>query len=111
MENIKILSGVFEVRPKTLLSLNAGGMIRLTPKKIYLAFKTDYFIKNQPGKPTIIIVKDMNRWFPVNETYARNNFDYTGEDGIDLAEWFPTFAKTNEHIRTKIRANFTNENK
>lgn len=105
MARAKLLSGVFLVRPKKLLTLNSGGMIRLTPKKVYKAFKTSYEIKNQPGHPTIMIVKEDEkgvRWFPVTEGYARNNFDYVKDNKInDQKYWLNDFARRNEHIRTK----------
>lgn len=105
-KTIRILSGVFEVSPNKLLTLNASGMIKLTPKKTYLAFKTNYTISNQPGKPTIMILKDGYRWFPVNETYARNNFRYVEDKALDFDVWLKKFQIANEHIRTKERANF-----
>jgi hypothetical protein len=85
MTEVKLMSGVFLVRPNKLLTLNAGGMIKLTPKKIYKAFKTNYEISNQPGQPTIMIVKEDEkglRWFPVNMSYAKNNFYFVEEEKI-----------------------------
>ena len=99
-EKLKILSGVFLVKPKILLTLNAGGMIRLTPKKTYLAFRTNYEIKNQPGKETIMIVKDEYRYFPVTVSYAKNNFNYIDDVLVsNLKNWITHFNKINEHIR------------
>jgi len=110
MVEVKLLSGVFLVRPNTLLTLNAGGMIRLTPKKTYKAFKTSYEISNQPGHPTIMIVKEDQkglRWFPVNGTYAKNNFEFVEDTKLENQKtWLTTFRNVNKHIRTEEKMNF-----
>jgi len=110
MTEVKLLSGVFEVRPRKLLYLNSGGPFSLTPKKTYKAFKTDYEIVSQPGKPTIMMVKEDEkgvRWFPVNTSYAKNNFDFVENTKIkDSKEWLSNFNLVNEHIRTKEHLKF-----
>ena len=101
MKEVKLLSGVFSVKPKELLTLNAGGMIRLSPKMTYQAFRSNYEIKNHPGEPTIMIIKDGYRWFPVIITYAKNNFDFLSDKGVaNQADWIENFNLINEHIRT-----------
>jgi hypothetical protein len=71
----QLLSGVFKIRPTKLLKLSAGGMISLTPKKDYLAFRTDFEIEAQPGLQTVIIVHEDYRYFPVTLNYAKNNLN------------------------------------
>ena len=91
---LEIKSGIFEIRPKKLLFLNAGGALSLTPKKTYHAFLTDNI--NYP----IVIVKDGYRYFPVVIAYAKNNFDYKSENPIANQEmWLQNFQKMNQHIR------------
>jgi len=97
---LKLLSGVFKVRPNKLLTLNAGGMIRLTPKKEYLAFRTNFEISNQPGKDTIMIIHEDFRYFPVSVEYAKGNFEYIGEEPIEgQGDFFDSFNRNNQHIR------------
>lgn len=104
MKQVKLLSGVFLVKPKKLLTLNSDGMIRLTPKTAYHAFRTDFSIKNQPGEDTIMIIKDGYRWFLVIVGYAKNNFDFIQDSGInDQRKWLEHFNMSNEHIRNKSR--------
>ena len=102
---VELRSGVFLVRPQRKLFLNAGGPIQLTPKRTYKAFKTSYEIANQPRKSTIMILFDDVkglRWFPVNESYAKNNFDFVSDSKLEnQTEWLSKFRKVNEHIRQK----------
>ncbi len=99
---LKLLSGIFNVSPNQCLTLSAGGMIKLTPKKVYKAFRTNYEISNQPGKETIMIVKDDYRWFPIIETYARNQFNFLEDQPVENQEaWLVNFNRVNEHIRKK----------
>jgi hypothetical protein len=108
MPEVKIKSGVWLVRPTKTLFLNAGGPLQLTPKKIYKAFRTDYSMLNQPGKETIIIVKDDEkglRWLPVAYNYAKNNFEFV-EKLEDQRDWLSHFATVNEHIRIKEKLYF-----
>lgn len=110
MAEVKLMSGVFLVRPHKNLFLNAGGPLQLTPKKTYKAFKTNYEISNQPGQPTIIVVKeDVKgvRWFPVNMSYAKNNFEFVDDNKLEnQTEWLTNFRDVNEHIRTKEKMYF-----
>lgn len=97
---LNLLSGVFKIRPKTLLTLNAGGMIRLTPKKEYMCFRTNHEISNQPGKPTIMVVHEDFRYFPITIAYAKGNFDYTTEmTSTEQEEFLDGFNRNNQHIR------------
>jgi len=110
MAEVKLMSGVFEVRPHKNLFLNAGGPIQLTPKRIYKAFKTNYQISNQPGQDTIMMVMESEkglRWFPVNTTYAKNNFEFITDSKVENQnEWLTKFRNENFHIRTKEKMIF-----
>lgn len=97
---LKLLSGVYNVRPKKLLFLDIGGAISLTPKKVYQAFKTSFELPSQPGKPTVMIVHSDYRYFPVSVEYADNNFEFDEEISIEGQEdFFDCFNRNNEHIR------------
>lgn len=97
---LKVLSGVFEVRPKKLLFLNAGGPISLTQKKTYKAFKTDFEIEKSPGQCTIMVVHEDFRYFPVTIKYAEGNFDYVEDTPVEnQADFFDCFNRNNQHIR------------
>jgi len=78
--------------------MHAGGMISLTPKKEYLAFKTDLETSNQPGKETVLIVHEDYRYFPVLLTYFTQNFDMV-EEIEDQIDFFDSFNRNNQHIR------------
>lgn len=99
---LNLKSGVFKVRPTKLLYLNSGGPISLTPKKEYLAFKTDFEIPNQPGLPTIMIIHEQYRYFPVTISYAKNNFVYVEDSPFDAqGDFFDNFNRNNRHIRNQ----------
>ena len=99
---IKLLSGVFLIKPKKLLYLNAGGPISVTPKKTYKSFKTTYKIGGSIDSTIIIVKEDEKgfRWFPVNETYAKNNFDYVEDTKLEgQKNWIHNFVRVNKHMR------------
>lgn len=104
---IKLLSGVFEVKPKSVITLFTKGnvpgamygMVKLTPKKSYRAFKAIYTLNGNTGE-YIFIIKDGYRWFPVTTEYAKQNFTYTSDLPMFTTNSLinGVFA-TNEHIR------------
>ena len=105
-QTVRVLSGVFKVRPFKKLFLNSAGPLCVTPKQIYHAVRTNYEIRNQPGAETIMIIKDGYRWFPVSESWARNNFQYFDTERPEGDNWWLRFNAMNEHIKTGVKFTF-----